>query len=53
MTDANARRHAMRIAAELPPDPKARRQIMDYLNALAPFLDGEADRPQAKKATAT
>lgn len=40
MTDAQCRRAALNLAAQLPPDDKARRQIVEYFNALQMFLQG-------------
>lgn len=43
MTDTERRRIALQLAAQLPKDPKDRRQIVEYLGDLLPWLDGQDD----------
>jgi hypothetical protein len=45
MTDAQCRRQAMQLAAQLPADPAVRRTIVDYLQQLLPFMDGKISSP--------
>lgn len=46
MTDLEARRRAMNLAAQLPANPKARRDVLLHMIALTTFMDGN-DLPTA------
>lgn len=41
MTDAECRRTAMVLSAQLPRAGQDRRRVLDYMRELVPFLDGQ------------
>lgn len=43
LNDQQCRRAAMNLAAQLPADLKTRERVLEYLQALVPFLDGKTD----------
>lgn len=50
MTDGVKRRQAANLVAQINGTAKDRREVVGYMLAMLPFLDGEDDKPQVEAA---